>query len=116
MPDFELEPQESDDDHVTQMGVVGELDLTNAHELEECLDDLARDDGSVLLLDLNRVVFVDSAALHMLFRIASRRGRGRFGIVVATTAPIARTLGIVGLPQAVVTGESAQAVLAALDS
>jgi hypothetical protein len=51
-----------------------------------------------------------------LFRISRRLGRERFGIVVAPTAPIARTLGIVGLPQAVTTGDSADAVLAALRS
>jgi hypothetical protein len=48
--------------------------------------------------------------------MSRRLGRERFGIVVAPTAPIARTLAIVGLPRAVTTGDSADAVLAALRS
>ena len=36
-----------------------------------------RRDESVLVLDLNRVVFIDSAALHVLFKLAERRPNGR---------------------------------------
>jgi anti-anti-sigma factor len=116
MSAFELEPQETGDDHVLHVEVAGELDLTNVPEFEDRLGGLEPDGESALVLDLNRVVFIDSAALHALFRISRRLGRERFGIVVAPTAPIARTLKIVGLPQAVTTGDSADAVLAALRS
>jgi anti-anti-sigma factor len=116
MSAFELEPQETGDDHVLHVNVAGELDLTNVPEFEERLGGLEPGAESALVLDLNRVVFIDSAALHALFRISRRLGRERFGIVVAPTAPIARTLAIVGLPQAVTTGDSAGTVLAALRS
>jgi anti-anti-sigma factor len=116
MSAFELEPQENGDDHVLHVEVAGELDLTNVPEFEDRLGELEPGGSSALVLDLNRVVFIDSAALHALFRISRRLGRDRFGIVVASTAPIARTLAIVGLPQAVTTGDSADAVLAALRS
>jgi anti-anti-sigma factor len=116
MSAFELEPQETADDHVVRVDVVGELDLTNVPEFEDRLGGMEPDRESALVLDLNRVVFIDSAALHALFRISRRLGRERLGIVVAPTAPIARTLGIVGLPQAVTTGDSADAVLTALRS
>jgi anti-anti-sigma factor len=116
MSAFELEPQENGDDHVVHVEVAGELDLTNVPEFEERLGELEPDGSAALVLDLNRVVFIDSAALHALFRISRRLGRERFGIVLAPTAPIARTLGIVGLPQAVTTGDSTDAVLAALRS
>jgi anti-anti-sigma factor len=116
MSAFELEPQESGDDRVLHVDVAGELDLTNVPEFEERLGELEPGAESALVLDLNRVLFIDSAALHALFRISRQLGRERFGIVVAPTAPIARTLAIVGLPQAVATGDSAEAALAAMRS
>jgi anti-anti-sigma factor len=114
MPTFELERLETEDAHVVHVAVAGELDLTNARELEDRLDELTHGDAPVLVLDLNRVVFIDSAALHVLFRAARQLGRDRLGLVVGHSAPIARTLAIVGLPQAAVTGESTDAVLGEL--
>jgi anti-anti-sigma factor len=111
MPPFELEQQETEDPSVVHVGIAGELDLTNARELEDRIAELVTGDVSVLVLDLNRVVFIDSAALHVLFRTARK---GRIGIVLAQTAPVARTVEIVGLSEATVVGESLDAVLAAL--
>ena len=92
---YELEVRERRPD-LTIVDLAGELDLTNASEIERRLEEL---DGGVVL-DLNRVAFVDSAALHMLFRVARRVGADRlFGIVLETTAPIARTLAIVRLDE-----------------
>jgi anti-anti-sigma factor len=111
MPPFELEQQETEDPNVLHVGVAGELDLTNARELEDRIDELSTTNVSALVLDLNRVVFIDSAALHVLFRTARRH---RIGIVLASTAPIARTVEIVGLAGATVVGESVDAVVAAI--
>jgi anti-anti-sigma factor len=111
MPPFELEQHETEDPDVLHVGVVGELDLTNARELEERIEQLTAGDPSLLVLNLNRVVFIDSAALHVLFRTARTR---RIGIVVAPTAPVARTVEIVGLSEASAVGESLDAVLAEL--
>ena len=52
--------------------------------------------SSSVVLDLSRVVFADSAALHMLFRLARERGK-TVAIVVSPNAPIARTLEIADL-------------------
>ena len=57
------------------MEVAGELDLTNARDMEERLEAVAVANGQALVLDLNRLVFIDSAALHVLFRTARRLGR-----------------------------------------
>jgi anti-anti-sigma factor len=113
VPPFELEPQETEVPNVLHVGIAGELDLTNARELEDRIEELSAGDASILVLDLNRVVFIDSAALHVLFR-ASRTGR--IGIVLAPTAPVARTVEIVGLAEATVVGESLEAVLATIDA
>ena len=74
----------------------GELDLTNAAELELRLVEAAPSDVR-LVLDLNRVSFVDSAAIHLLFELARRRGWDGLAVVLDPDAQIARTLEIVEL-------------------
>jgi anti-anti-sigma factor len=86
--------------------VSGELDLTNARDVEERLEELAEANGSALVLDLNRLLFVDSAALHVLFRIARRLGKERFGLVFEPTAAVARTLTIVGISEVATVADS----------
>lgn len=81
------------------VALAGELDLTNARELEERLTESAGN-GAEFVLDVNRVVFIDSAALHVLFRLARRLEPGALTLVVEPAAPVARTLEIVGVPAA----------------
>lgn len=101
MTPYTLEVREADAHGFAVVELVGELDLTNAEKVERELQDVAGSNG--LVLDLNGVTFIDSAALHMLFRVARRIGDAqRFGIVIEPTALVARTLEIVGL-QAVTT-------------
>jgi anti-anti-sigma factor len=95
---YEIDVQDTDRDGFTIVEVAGELDLTNENEIERRLEEIAGD--SVLILDLNRVTFVDSAALHMLFRVARRLGGApRLGIVLEPSALVARTLTLVGLDE-----------------
>lgn len=107
---YELEQKEAGVDTLVHLEVGGQLDLTNAVELEERLAELSATDGTRLVLDLNRVVFVDSAALHVLFRIARRLGRERFGIVLDPATAIGRTVEIVGLSKVVTLAGSAEAL------
>lgn len=97
MSAYELELDESAPDVVATLS--GELDLTNARELEDRLR-AAAPAGSVLVLDLNRVVFIDSAALHVLFKLASSRGSDTLVLVLDPDAPVSRTLDIVGMKDA----------------
>jgi len=93
---YELEVRELSVGGVAVVELAGELDLTNAGEVERELVASVYDD--TLILDLNGVAFIDSAALHMLFRVARQIGDPqRFAIVLEPMAPIARTLEIVGL-------------------
>lgn len=91
--------------HDTAPGVVvaalaGELDLTNARELEERLDGAAAAE-TLLVIDINRVVFLDSAALHVFFKLAGRRGAGGLVLLMEPSAAVSRTLDIVGMKDAV---------------
>ena len=96
MTPYELEVREADAAGVTVVKLDGELDLTNAAEVGRRLEEVAGE--GALVLDLNDVGFLDSAALHVIFRVARHLGDPqRFGIVVEPTALVARTLDIVGL-------------------
>jgi anti-sigma B factor antagonist len=99
MTSYELEQRPTHDEALVLVEATGELDLTNAHEVEERLEELAEANGARLVLDLNRVVFIDSAALHVLFRTARKLGRERFAIVLEPGAAVARTLAIVGFAE-----------------
>jgi anti-anti-sigma factor len=112
MTSYELEQRPTEDDAVILVEAMGELDLTNAHEIEERLDELTAN-GARLVLDLNRVIFIDSAALHVLFRTARRLGRARFGLVLEPTAAVARTLAIVGISEVAIIAESASELASA---
>ena len=80
--------------------LAGELDLTNARELEERLDAAAASEV-LLVVDLNRVVFIDSAALHVLFKLAERRPNDRLALLMEPNAAVSRTLDIVRMKDAV---------------
>jgi anti-anti-sigma factor len=110
MTPYELEERPTENPSLVLVAVSGELDLTNAHEVEERLQALSASNGSSLVLDLNRVVFVDSAALHVLFRTARRLGKKRFGLVLEPSAAVARTLAIVGFSEVASISESADAL------
>lgn len=99
MSSYELERLD-DGEGIIQLRLTGELDLTNSRELEERLVQIAPPDAQ-LVIDLNRVVFVDSAALHVLFKMARRQENEKLVLVVEPTAPIARAIAIVGLGQSV---------------
>ena len=85
---------------VVVASLAGELDLTNARELEERLDGAAPDEKT-LVIDLNRVAFIDSAALHVLFKVAERRQKGRIVLLMEPGAAVSRTLDIVRMKDAV---------------
>jgi anti-anti-sigma factor len=99
MTPYDLEQHTTDDPSLVLVAVTGELDLTNAHEVEERLHALSISNGSSLVLELNRLVFIDSAGLHVLFRIARRLGKERFTLVLEPAAAVARTLAIVGISE-----------------
>jgi anti-anti-sigma factor len=109
---FELEHVADADFGVTLVALAGELDLTNVDDLEEQLTTLTN--GGPVVLDLNQVVFVDSAALHRLFRLVRDRGAGGVAFVVEPTAPVAATLSIVEMGRVATVASSTDEAVAAL--
>jgi anti-anti-sigma factor len=108
---FELE-QMRDADEVVVVAVAGDLDLSNADDLVERLGTTAA--GRPLVVDLNRVLFIDSAALHRLFGVARESGAGRLALVAEPNAPVARTLEIVQFHRAAIVATSVAEACAAL--
>jgi anti-anti-sigma factor len=101
---FALEHVDLDDPAIAVAVLSGELDLTNVGELVEELEDLTA--GRALVLDLNRLLFIDSAALHALFRLARSRAGEGLAVVIEPGAPVAATLAIVDFRQAATVVES----------
>lgn len=110
--EYSLDPRFTDDGTVAIVEVAGEIDLTNADELEVRLGALIGNSG--LVLDLNGVTFVDSAALHVLFRLARRLGRDGFGIAADMNAVVSRALAIVELSSVATVCESVDGCLSAV--
>jgi anti-sigma B factor antagonist len=65
-------------DGVVVVAVEGEVDLCAAPELEESLNRVAASHPSSIVVDLDRVSFMDSAAVHVLLQFSlSRAYRSR---------------------------------------
>ena len=109
---FELEQVQDGDPEVAVVAIAGELDLSNADDLVEQLGTAAA--GRPLVVDLNRVLFIDSAALHRLFGVARERGFDRLALVADPGAPVARTLEIVQFHRAATVAASVSDARAAL--
>ncbi|MET9250940.1 STAS domain-containing protein [Nonomuraea sp. NPDC003709] len=77
--------------------VTGELDATNAHELESYAESQRRP-GSGMVLDLGGLTFLDSRGLHLLLRLHAAVGeQGGLLRVAAVQGRPARILQITGV-------------------
>ena len=112
MATFELQQVADVGSGVSLVALSGELDLSNVDDLDDDLESATN--GGPVVLDLNRLVFVDSAALHRLFRMVRTRGAAGVAFVVEPNAPVAGTLSIVGLARAASVASTRDEAVAAL--
>ena len=79
--------------------VRGEVDLSNALELRNVLQDAVRHVSAGLVIDFSETGYLDSAGLHFVFELAKRlRDRGqRLELVVAPGSAVESVLRIVGV-------------------
>jgi anti-anti-sigma factor len=64
-------------DNVVVAGVTGEIDVSNAAELERAVSAEIVRETAGLVMDLGGLEFMDSSGVHMLFHLARRlEGRG----------------------------------------
>lgn len=81
---------EIDGDHV-RVAVAGEVDMATADALVQAA---TRDDAKMITLDLRRVTFFDSAAIHAVLGLANRHP-GRLAVI--PSHQVRRVLDIAGL-------------------
>jgi anti-anti-sigma factor len=112
---YDLELRETTVEGLALAELAGELDLTNVDDLERRLQRIALD-APGLVIDLNRVTFLDSAALHVLFRLGRELGQtGRaYGIALAPSALVAKTVEMVRLGETARIRPTVEDVLASL--
>ncbi|MBA3852224.1 MAG: STAS domain-containing protein [Chloroflexi bacterium] len=72
----------------------GEVDMTNASFIREELTSSVPNDASALVIDLSDTLYVDSAAIEVLFELSRRLGRRRqdLRLVVPAASPLRRLL------------------------
>jgi anti-anti-sigma factor len=78
---------------------VGDVDLTNAHDLRTAILAALSHDNAAVIVDLSRTQYLDSAGIRILFSIARRleERRRRLAIVAPPEAPVTRLLSIVDI-------------------
>jgi anti-sigma B factor antagonist len=98
MPDIELSIETREQDGWSVLDVAGEIDLYTASKLKEQLRGLSDQGKHRIVVNLERVGFIDSTALGVLIG-ALKRAREHDGEVVlaAPAEPILKVLSITGL-------------------
>jgi len=89
---FELLPSDAAPDAAFELH--GEVDLTNAAELEEELS--ARAASGPVVLDLSRAAYFDSAGFEVLDRLVASGG---VIVVISPTSAIQRAASVMSLPR-----------------
>jgi anti-sigma B factor antagonist len=72
-----LDLRDSEQDGCHTLSLVGELDLVTAPELQETIDRLCRDGAREIVLDLQKLAFIDSTGLRVILsssQLCERRG------------------------------------------
>lgn len=82
--DTEFWLDEHAEDGRLRLGLVGELDIASASQLEQRLRALA-ERGDPVLLDLGRLQFIDSSGLRELVRAVSDARRDNWNLELSTT-------------------------------
>jgi anti-anti-sigma factor len=77
-------------EHAVVVALEGEIDVSNAAEIERSIVDASRDTAR-LVVDLGRLEYLDSAGVAFLHRIARlRRDEGRLLVLVVPPTAFAR--------------------------
>lgn len=85
-------------DAKTVVAVQGEVDVSNADQLREALDNALADSGEELEVDLSNVAYIDSTGIGVLVGAAHRASDANMRFAVANPQRnVARVLGMLGV-------------------
>lgn len=86
-------------DGVIVVAVSGEIDMSNAGELRTAIIESTPNDALGVVLDLGATDYIDSAGIHLLYRLGdSLRARGQtLRVVIPPDSPADDTLRLAGV-------------------
>jgi anti-anti-sigma factor len=103
-------------DQIAIAALDGEIDLSNASDLETAIAQSVPNEALGLVVDVAEVKYLDSAGIGLLFNLArrvSRRQQG-FAVVAPTDASVRAVLTLTGAPQVISIHESLDETVSAL--
>lgn len=94
------------------LALSGELDLVSSPVLSRAVDDLARSDLELLIVDLRGLVFMDSTGLHALIRAQNQvQEAGRRFALVRGPEQVQRLFDLTGVADALTIADSPEHLL-----
>ena len=96
--------------------VTGEIDMSNARDLETAILNSTQRESRGLLLDLSETTYIDSAGIQLIFELRERlQARGqRFELVITGSSPVDHALRLAGVKGGVSSAASVDDGLQAL--
>jgi anti-sigma B factor antagonist len=93
----------------------GEVDIGNVADVETAITDAIDHGETRHVIDLTPTTFLDSAAIRLLFILATmfRTRRQQFHIVVPSGSPVARVLTLTAVPEVIPTFDTLDGALTA---
>jgi anti-sigma B factor antagonist len=87
------------EDNAIIASVIGEVDISNASDIGSMLEGSVPQRALGLVLDLSKATYIDSAGVHLLFRLGGRltRRRQQLRVVVPDSSPIFKLVNLAGL-------------------
>jgi anti-anti-sigma factor len=104
------------DEEVPLGRVEGEIDISNANDVRDALEQLVGNTALGLVVDLSDVRYFDSAAVHLILRLAAQLGKRRQQLhaVVPSDDEVRHVLTLMAVDRLVPMHASADAAIAAI--
>jgi anti-sigma B factor antagonist len=102
---------------IVRAALVGELDLSNAADLESLVVDVVPNDSAGMVLDLTRLTYIDSAGIRLLLTLVGRfKWRGqRLALLAPEGCRARRVIELAGAQDALVVDEDDAAAVARME-
>ena len=108
----------SDHDGIQVARLTGEIDLSNSDSIGDAIAETTPNHMLGLILDLSQLGYLDSAGIHLIYRLRERlRARGQsLGLVVPAGSPSNDALRLAGVSLHVPVSQTLEGALRGTDS